>query len=246
MSYKIGQVKKSSSTDYIQDINCATVNLKQRGYNDTMIFNEFGLKFADDSTFKTDTTYYFRFTVPRIVKDTLPSEYRNDETMNLQISLCTTDGGASGYYAIGEKHILVNNIDIVPYVANVNSQNFQYELVFTPNNGSYKYLAVMLVRGGYDHFNWSSGNYRNLSQLQYNGNDGDFATITNLLPTDIVAQKIGIQTRPGTLLAINGSSFRVGRTGVLEINCGILINSIGVAAANNNADNFILDYAYDG
>ena len=62
--------------------------------------------------------------------------------------------------------------------------------------------------------------------------------------------KLGYQSRPGNLIVINKQPIRVGRSGIFEINNGMVIDSFMIAAPGGaypgaaNIDAFLLDYAY--
>lgn len=76
-----------------------------------------------------------------------------------------------------------------------------------------------------------------------------FNQVTNLIKTKIQAKhnvdrlvKIGVQSRPGTIICVNGEEIRIGRTGFYEINSSIEITYLGFGA---ELQDFILDYVYD-
>ena len=110
------------------------------------------------------------------------------------------------------------------------------ELIFTPYITSTQ-IVLELRRVGYDYNNSGTARIVSVDQSNY-----DAAIINNILPYS--CDKIGIQTTPGSLVIINGEGMRVGKSGVIEINSGIAINSIGFAAPNNGINDFILDYIY--
>ena len=78
---------------------------------------------------------------------------------------------------------------------------------------------------------------------------GDFCIVNNILPTNRVLNKIGFQSRPGSLILVNNQPIRVGRSGIYEINNGTLIRSFMITAPNGvnseNVDAFLLDYTYN-
>lgn len=77
---------------------------------------------------------------------------------------------------------------------------------------------------------------------------GDFCRLTNLVSPASGWTKFGFQSRPGTLIVVNGEPIIVGRSGIYEIDNGTLIKSFMIAAPNgddnSNIDAFLLDYAY--
>ena len=86
---------------------------------------------------------------------------------------------------------------------------------------------------------------------------GDLCVINNILPTlgsgndakYYAMEKIGIQTKPGTLLCVNHEPIRVGRSGIYEVNNGVKVYFVGICGPDgDNKDNineFVLDYAYN-
>ena len=81
--------------------------------------------------------------------------------------------------------------------------------------------------------------------------DGDICTLNNLITNENGPSgwlKFGYQSRPGSLIVVNGEPIRVGRSGIYEINNGTIINKFMIASPNGsdnkNIDAFLLDYAY--
>lgn len=115
------------------------------------------------------------------------------------------------------------------------------ELVFTPYKTA-KCLVFQLRRVAYDY------NVQARTVSLYENTTGqttkEVSSVKNILPQSVV-NKIGIQSRPGTLVVINQEPMRIGKSGTLEINNGIAINSIGLAGPAKNINDFILDYTYN-
>jgi hypothetical protein len=82
---------------------------------------------------------------------------------------------------------------------------------------------------------------------------GDFCILNNIIPDGIQRKngwfKMGYQSRPGSLIVVNGEPIVVGRSGIYEINNGTLIKSFMIATPggsdSSKIDAFLLDYAYD-
>ena len=115
------------------------------------------------------------------------------------------------------------------------------ELIFTPyldiGANDIAALVFQLRRVSYDY----TVTPRVVTIDETEGNR-DVAEVGSILP--YVADKIGIQTRPGSLVVINQEPMRVGKSGVLEINNGIKVTSVGMVAPQNEINDFILDYIY--
>ena len=113
------------------------------------------------------------------------------------------------------------------------------ELIFTPYLNTAQALVFQLRRVSYDY----TVTPRIVEVVDSTISDYDVATVSNILP-NIIADKIGIQTRPGSLVVINQEPMRVGKSGVLEINNGIKVTSVGMVAPQNSINDFLLDYIY--
>ena len=83
------------------------------------------------------------------------------------------------------------------------------------------------------------------TKVIYSGTDCDFCLLNNIIPNGITWKKFGFQSRPGTLIVVNGEPIRVGRSGIYEINNGTKIKSFMIAAPGRNIDAFLLDYLYE-
>lgn len=150
--------------------------------------------------------------------------------------------GAMDYLVnLQEKHNALKPVDNTTQDNNyVNIADQTLELIFTPYRACTGIL-FQLRRVGYDYL---ADEQRQIEFATTNNEaDIDLAIVNNILPTT-VADKIGLQTAPGSLIVINGEGLRVGRSGVLELNCDIPISSIGLAAPHLQVKNFLLDYIY--
>ena len=112
------------------------------------------------------------------------------------------------------------------------------ELVFTPYKTA-QFLVFQLRRVAYDYTITPR-----IVSIKTELENRDVAIINNILPKSIV-NKIGIQSRPGSLVVINKEPMRVGRGGTLEINNGVSIYSVSMVAPLNQVNDFILDYTYN-
>ena len=83
------------------------------------------------------------------------------------------------------------------------------------------------------------------TKIIYTGTECDFCLLHNIIPNGITWKKFGFQSRPGTLIVVNGEPIRVGRSGIYEINNGTKIKSFMIAAPGRNIDAFLLDYLYE-
>lgn len=251
MSYKVNQLRKSSSTSYLTDLSWSATSVITAGYTNKN-FSDYAIKLASGS-FVSGNTYYVRFTIKRIASDdprfseyAMTNDSNDPRQMNIKLQLFKNDGSAAdGQYQKGTYQIIESSISVDPYIQGVNTEYFSYEIVFTPND-TYTYLGFVLSRTNYDYLGAAPRDDVR-TNINFDQN-GDVCTINNILPISSVV-KIGIQTRPGTLMCINREPIRVGRSGTWELNTGTPISFVGIIAPNgsstSNINKFLLDYAWE-
>ena len=59
-----------------------------------------------------------------------------------------------------------------------------------------------------------------------------------------ILKQIGVQGPPGTLMCIEGEQIRIGRSGIYEINNGVVISFLGFVLHEDDENQFFLDYQY--
>lgn len=270
MSYQIGQkvkanidtsflIKQSYNIHYGDNPN-GTENggIALKGYG-TTVFYDFAISLSDKNYFDSNQDYYLRFTIKRNdLGHEDPQNNPNDIKLTLRLIKDST-GRKTGQYQLGEYQTLDSEILFYSYIDGTNERYTGYETIFRPNNSQYKYLVFTLSRNVKDYNTaarsiYTSDDDRNIYLDEYipelgnNRSAGDLCTITNILG-NIKAEKIGIQTNPGTLICVNHEPIRVGRSGIYEVNNGVKITSVGICAPDgdesDNINDFILDYAYD-
>lgn len=104
-------------------------------------------------------------------------------------------------------------------------------------------------QSGYSQLRFELSELLAINNKKVVGNISMFNQIVNLLNTKVRQKhgvntiiKLGVQSRPGTVMCINGEEIRIGRTGFYEINSGVEINYFGFGA---ELKDFIFDYVYD-
>lgn len=253
MSYRIGQIRKNNNTSYLSDLAFEETFVYTAGYANK-IFTDYAITLTGGASFNANNTYYMRFTIKRINSQDprfSPTQYpmtkdTNDpREMNIKLELFKNTGEETGgQYQLGTYQIIQSNVAIEPYIEGENTEYASYEIVFSPND-TYPYLGLILSRTNYD--------YLQTPRNEIKGNidfseKGDLCIVQNILPRETVS-KIGIQSRPGTLICVNREPFRIGRSGTFEINNGVPVGFVGIVAPNGssaiNVDKFILDYAWD-
>lgn len=251
MSYRIGQIRKSNSTSYLNDLTWNQTTVQTAGYANKL-FEDYAIQLPG-SSFNANNTYYLRFTVKRIVNDDprfvdypMTKDANDPREMNIKLELFKDDGSSTGgEYELGTYQIVESNVVIEPYIQGENTPYASFETIFTPND-TYTYLGFVLSRTTYDYLGTAPRD-------DIRGNidfdeKGDVCTINSILPRAYV-DKIGIQSRPGSLICVNREAIRIGRSGTYEINNGVPVTFVGFVAPNgssaSNVDKFIFDYAWD-
>lgn len=138
-----------------------------------------------------------------------------------------------------------------------NDEYDYYDLVFTPDRANiYNTIVFCINRQAIDILNSNGpGNTplpRKLvpedAQLEDDYNYS-FYSLNNLINSsqEKYWKKIGVQSRPGSLIVINKEPIRIGRSGIYELNNGTKISSFMIASgwdANEKVDPFLVDYVY--
>lgn len=124
-----------------------------------------------------------------------------------------------------------------------------FDLIIPPNS-TYNQINFILNRNSKDYMiENEDGTYGRKINMEIL----NFDEIINIIDTYLNAsiknrgalKQIGVQGAPGTLMCIDGEEIRIGRSGIYEINNGIIINFLGFII-HDDVDNksFILDYQY--
>lgn len=251
MSYRIGQIRKSNSTSYLTDLGWSATTVKTAGYANKK-FDDYAIRLSSGN-FNANNTYYLRFTVKRIRSDDsrftnypMTKDTNDPREMNIKLELFKNNGASTGgEYQLGTYQIIQTNVEIEPYIEGENTEYASYEIIFTPND-TYTYLGFVLSRTTYDYLGTAPRN--DITGNINFADKGDLCIVNNILPIES-ADKIGIQSRPGSLICVNREQFRIGRSGTFQVNNGVTISFVGIVGPNgsstDNVDKFILDYAWD-
>ena len=250
---KIGQVRKDLSQHYLEDLQFTPTTVNNRGYEDTSgqddntsVFTDFALQY----NFRPGTSYYIRVKIKRIEEGHYDSRYGNADIINFSLVFYEDNGGDDGKHVGQLVQTVEKNIQMGPYIEGHNDTWQSFSFVVTPN-AEYQYLCFKINRIGYDYVYNKTADERKpfiYGETMDFDTDGDVCEIKDILPRSTV-DKIGIQSRPGTLFCVNQEPIVLGRSGVYEVNNGTRITSVGVIAPNGsdtqNIQDFILDYAWD-
>jgi hypothetical protein len=130
-----------------------------------------------------------------------------------------------------------------------------FEIVFTPLEEGFTSILLELERSAEDYSIQHTtetgieyGRYVDISKISKDKGQIKLYSVNNLIDTiraGATLSRIGVNSCPGLLMAINGEEIRVGPSGYYE--CDVIpITSIGIVAGNNNYENnWTLDYTYD-
>ena len=252
MAYRIGQIRKNNNTSYLTDLAFTPTTIKTAGISNK-VFDDYAIRLNGEN-FNANNTYYLRGTIKRInwnderFGSGEDSGSDDPRKMNIKIELYKTNGDiptAMGIHELGTYQTLQSSLLVDPYISNYNSEDFSFELIFTPND-EYTYLAFVLSRVPYDYVGQTRAD---LNSNTINLDDkGDICIINNILPIASV-DKIGVQSRPGSLICVNREAIRISKSGTYEVNNGVPVTYVGFVGPNGaaaaNIDKFILDYAWD-
>lgn len=110
------------------------------------------------------------------------------------------------------------------------------EIVFQPN-GTYDRVEFELIRNASD-YDSSPANLviENVQLILVNN------LLGSLINSDTII-KLGVQSRPGFLMVIDGEAIKVGRTGIYQLHEGVSIRYFGIVVTSDE-DKFIIDYKY--
>lgn len=229
MSYNIGQIKfddLSFPSDVYTPINLSNPN----GTYESDSSEGYGLRrlVYKGFTLQKNICYFMRIYIKK----------QENFEQNITINLKSEDG------SIIQKCKVIKIAALDAGVANNDSASLNdpkqwtyYNFIFMPNQNTYTKISFDLP-----------------DLLAINGRVVKarvtvFNQITNLIKTKVQAKhgvdrviKIGIQSRPGTIICINGEEIRIGKTGFYEINSGVEITYLGFGA---ELQDFIFDYVYD-
>ena len=232
--------------------------------------------FALSGTFEMGQVYYLRFKIHKVPQyyysgqaDYSNFSFSQADILNFRL-LLKNDGQTDEELTPPEQ---IGTFSVPQALYNESNSYASYSFVFTPSK-TFNRLVFRLNRIGFDKLiearNWLIQSAETKTVSRYNGNseiditvrgerisyteeDGDICILNNILSLSEASKywiKLGFQSRPGSLIVINGEPIRVGRSGIYELNNGTKIESFMIASPNgsNNEkiDAFLLDYAYTG
>lgn len=184
--------------------------------------------------FKVGTYYYLVIEIPR---DTNPESRERLVTIQLQKDK-----------SISSDNQIIEEL-IIPKPTRDKKSDI-YSFIISPNQDGYDKLSFILSR------DLTKQEINPLvKEEDFDTNIKSFLILSNFINSQsggIVLEEnqkitqLGIHSNPGTLMCINGESFRIGKNGVFEINNAdiIGINFLNVLAANKEHQ-YMIDYRYE-
>ena len=244
MSYNIGQYRRNGSIeDYAENINYTPAYEQIENPNTSIKFYNFTI--LSNKEIVGGSSYYLKFAVKQ----------RADSSQTFTVQL--------------KNNAAFDNIyNIKSFTVPAGIEASYFELVITPDEGSYNRIVFELKRDLIDYQaveEYSNGelteiNWHPIDQEIINDSTGrlmqasivEYYEIKNVLSKINVPRitKIGIQGPPGLMFILDGEEFRIGRSGIFELyNNDVSISSVGFILKDSSfipdgKDFFIMDYKY--
>lgn len=218
MSYNIGQLRKNEINSYLSGLTYRQGLIDS--INTIIVFKDPCLFLSGSNIVTPQYSYYLKFKVKQS-----PS-YEQDFTVKL-----------NNDDVLSQREQSIKNFS----VARGNSYT-TFEFVFSPNS-TYNSIIFELKRLDIDF----TGRSRVMDvQIE------NFSIVTNIINSYLTPKyeglnnkliKIGLQSEPGLLFALNGEEIRVGRSGFYELfHKEIIISYLGFVIEDGSNDFFILDF----
>lgn len=220
MSFIVNQYNSNTAQQFdfmtpLPNGNCIRVSLQEdMGLMGSQVLNPFKEEaISIESGMLSGKHYYFHCKIKKI---------NSVQVFYVYLANCDSDG------KIGDAQQYLKTISVAP----ANSRDVGWadiEFVFTPF-ATFNTLLFKMQRTAEDYVipRYATIVYQELSQ------------INNLLPSLNVSSlyKIGVQSRPGFLMCINGEEIRIGKNGIYELRNGFVYTTFfSAVAAAKDPDN---------
>lgn len=240
MALKIGQIRNTNSvSNYMTDITSTTA------VGTAQSLNPFGGKTAfDDFSINVNLTegivYYLTLKIEK--KEEGAYKYNDTDYSNLKLSLRLQQ---ENVYET-TKNPPPQNLNVLYYTIGKkdgqNSDYFYLDIVFVPLQNTYNRIVLQIERNIYDAIYQNTSGPRKLKRNNNDVLEYKLYTLNNIKPNNNSWIKMGIQTRPGSLIVVNKEPIRIGRSGIYELNNGTKITEVMLASSDENINPFLLDY----
>lgn len=196
--------------------------------------------FIFNQTFSPSQVYYFVLTLPK---------QSSEIVFDIRLQKDNDCGAEDPYQIIKSGCILNKSLNQSDEEKNKN----YFDFVFTPDRNVYNRLVCCIKRQANDVLRRDSW-YEDVYYPRKIIPDGEenpsyaFYSLNNLRSDGNYWKKIGVQTRPGSLIVINKQPIRIGRSGIYELNNGTKITNFMITSGldtNSEADPFLVDYVYE-
>lgn len=232
MSFNLGQFRRPQLNSYITQLTYNMIEIKsETEISQSIVFTDNAMELQGSNVLENGKNYYLKFKIYK----------RLDSEQNITIKLQNST------------EIQDNIQTMASYkVSKGSTADFvTYEMVIAPN-GTYDQILFELNRTSFDYsMENEDGTSGRVTKIEVDNFELIYNVIDYLNTTLGVSilKKIGVQGPPGLLMCINGEEIRIGRSGIYEINNGVIINFIGFivkqsSQTEDNLDYFILDYQY--
>lgn len=241
MSYQIGQFRRTQMDTYYEDFKSSGTKdyrstERQFGDTDQYVFKNVCFNIPNNAL-TSQNYYYLKFRVKQ----------REKSVQRFYLKLCTIPDAAqlqTDQQQIIDEFIVPMGIDYT-----------YFQVIMAPNT-TYDQILWQLQRTRSDYIqdpdDPSGESFGRIMDVQVE----ILATIKNVIgasgsgiqKTKSLA-KIGVQGPPSLLMCINGEQIRVGKSGIYEINNGIVISFIGFipkesTISSDGLEYFIMDFEY--
>lgn len=235
MSYNFGQYRRRQSDEYSTSLDFVLDTIKEESpLSAAVVFNEKVIDLSGDNVLQfVDSTntkrrnYYLKFKVYKMwdTAQVITVKLVNTLKMTDNIQTLTTftvDKGYESDYAV---------FDIV-----------------IPPNAIYNQIQFFLNRivDDYNQLN-EDGTYGRIINIEIDRLE-EINNVVDIINSAIdnkgQLKQIGVQGPPGLQMCIDGEGIKIGRSGLYEINNGVVVRFIGFVVEPNDNKYFILDYQY--
>lgn len=216
LQYKLNTIQKESPLSQAIIFNDKAIDLSNGSI----------LQFVD-STGLRGRSYYLRVKVSKIESSsqvlTVQLVNTSKETDNIQVlKTVTVDKGQKTDFLI-------------------------FDIVISPKS-VYNRIEIALDRNADDynivHEDRTCGRIINMEVLNLSEINNVIDIINTSIDNKGMLKQIGVQGPSGMQMCIDGEEIRIGKSGIYEINNGIIIKFIGFIVEDNDNKKFILDYQY--
>lgn len=235
-NYKFGQFRRSQASEYLKPLQCSVGEIiTETSFSQAITFKDKVLNMTGenvmqsvDETRTKSRSYYLKY---RIYK-----QPESEQIISIKLVNATKEM---------DNEQSITTITIPKGDA---AEFFAFDLVISPNS-TYNQIAFILNRDSNDFMTENEdGTYGRIINIEVEY----YEEIINVIDVYLnpvtgnagILKQIGVQGPPGTLMCIEGEQIRIGRSGIYEINNGVVISFLGFVLHEDDENQFFLDYQY--